>query len=285
MAKVKVFVTDRGTDGGTDRRMRFNPTLSREQGTKTTSTCPRIPFWWYQVEYGKEMKSPYSSIRLSSSSSLSAASSTLSVSWIRLLLFSFPSGFSWAGMMQVLNTDKLIFCLEKIYTCISHHSNKFCKTFLDFFNKLQYLWKMYFYQFWLKSKVISSYSDGNPDTKFRPFIWKYAKKSMKNGFWVQDNTNNSKKSWSTIAKVKLDVYNSRLEYLVPISHISKHNKCKSAKTELKNGSFMHSWLRAGNLKILYCYNPHSKSAASIIALFALNDNIKRPFHSMTQLFL
>ena len=41
MAKVKVFVTDRqtyrGTDGGTDRRMRFNdPALSRKRGTKIT---------------------------------------------------------------------------------------------------------------------------------------------------------------------------------------------------------------------------------------------------------
>ena len=34
MAKVKVFVTDRGTDGRTDRRMRFNvPALSRKRGT------------------------------------------------------------------------------------------------------------------------------------------------------------------------------------------------------------------------------------------------------------
>ena len=40
MAKVKVFVTDgqtdRGRDGRTDGRMRFNvPTLSRKRGTKT----------------------------------------------------------------------------------------------------------------------------------------------------------------------------------------------------------------------------------------------------------
>ena len=34
MAKVKVLVLDRQTDGRTDRRMRFNvPTLSRKRGT------------------------------------------------------------------------------------------------------------------------------------------------------------------------------------------------------------------------------------------------------------
>ena len=38
MAKVKVFVTDRLTDGRTDRRMRFNvPTLSRKWGTTRQS--------------------------------------------------------------------------------------------------------------------------------------------------------------------------------------------------------------------------------------------------------